>query len=314
MLTGFALRRTVASLPVLAALGLLVFLAMEAGPGDAASALIDPEAGDAEIEALREEMGLHRPWPIRFVHWGYQWLGGNWGYSAVDGAPVRELLAQRLPRTLGLMMVALSLGGIGGILLGTFAALRRGSPWDHVLSTIGLTGLAVPPFFTAVLGIYIFAVGWGVLPVGGISPRPGLVPLLSHLVLPAGVLALRFGADAMRYTRIAVIDVLACDYVMLARSKGLSALRVAVRHVLRTALIPVVTFMVLRLPSLIAGSVIIEEIFSWPGVGSLFVSAVRARDQPVVMAVAMLVGCATLVASLLADCLLAVIDPRVRLS
>jgi len=313
MLISYTLRRTLASLPVLAGLSLLVFLAMEVGPGDAASALIDPEAGVDEIAALREEMGLNRPWPIRYLNWGHGYLVGNWGYSSVDGAPVRELLAQRLPRTLGLMATALVMGGVLGISLGLYAALRRGTAWDHVLSSIGLVGLAVPPFFTAMMGLYFFALGLGFLPIGGISPQPGVRSMLAHLALPAGVLALRFGADTMRYTRIAVLDVLACDYITLAESKGLSPFRVVTHHTLRTALIPVVTFLVLRLPSLIAGSVIIEVIFSWPGIGSLFVSAVRARDQPIVMAVAMLVGCATLVASLLADLLLAVIDPRVRL-
>lgn len=297
---------------MLGALSLLIFLSMEAGPGDAASYLIDPEYGIDQIEQLREELGLNRPWFVRYTIWLKEFAGGNWGYSALDGASVKEMLMLRLPRTISLMASAIGVGILIGLGFGILTALKKGTVTDHTFTYLGLTGLAIPPFFTAILAIYIFALILGVLPIGGIAVEGGLAVQVKHMILPVGVLGIRYGAEIMRYARISMLDVLGKDYMKLAESKGLPVWRIVWFHGVRNALIPITTFLVLRLPSLIAGSVIIEQVFAWPGMGTLFISAVRAKDYPIVMAIALIVAAATLFASLLADILLAVIDPRVR--
>jgi len=258
-------------------------------------------------------MGLDRPLLLRYGAWLRQFAMGNWGYSMLDGASIKGLLLTRIPRTLALMGLSLALAVVGGVLLGVISALHRNSVVDNALTFVGLLGISTPAFFTGLLGILFFGLRWGLLPIGGVGVEPGLWTALRHMILPAGVLGFRTGAEYLRYTRGAMLDALSKDYIALAHSKGLPVWRVTYVHGLRTALIPVATIIILGLPSLVGGSVIVEQVFSWPGMGTMLINAARGQDFPVVMAVAVIVGVALLVSSLLADLMLAIIDPRVRL-
>ena len=310
---SYIIRRLLIFIPTIFVLSLLVFVAIEAGPGDPASYMLDPDMPTDHLNRLREGLGLDRPLLARYATWIREFLRGNWGHSILDGASVKGLLLTRIPRTLYLMGLALTLAITFGVVFGVISALHQYSPMDNTLTFIGLFGISTPAFFTGLLGILFFSLRWDILPIGGMGTRPGLGEALRHMILPASVLAFRSGSEFMRYTRGAMLDALNKDYIALAQSKGLPVWRVTYVHGLRTALIPVVTIVVLRLPILVGGSVIVEQVFSWPGIGTMLITAARGQDFPVVMAVALLLGVALLFSSLLADILLAIIDPRVRL-
>jgi peptide/nickel transport system permease protein len=310
---SYTIRRLLIFIPTLFLLSILLFLGLEAGPGDAASYLINPEIPSDQIERMREEMGLNRPLPVRYVSWVNELLHGNLGYSMLDGASVRMLLANRVPRTLYLMALALVMAVTFGLLFGVISALHQYSIVDNAFTFIGLLGISTPAFFTGMLGILLFALKWRLVPIGGVAREPNFWLALRHAILPASVLAFRSGSEFLRYTRGAMLDALNKDYIALAKSKGLTVRRVTYVHGLRTALIPVATIIILRLPALVGGSVIVEQVFAWPGMGTMMITASRGQDFPVVMVVALLIGGVLLCASLLADILLAIIDPRVRL-
>jgi peptide/nickel transport system permease protein len=269
----------------------------------------------AQLEALRQSLGLGQPFYVRFWAWFTNLLQGNFGYSMSGGVPISNIIATRLPATLELAAVALVFSTVVGSLLGVVSALKRGSKTDSVLTVIGMLGVSIPEFFFGLVAILVFALNLGWFPVGGRS-MPGYVTLwdrLPHLVMPAMVLSIMLTAGVMRYARSSMLDALSRDFIKTARSKGLPEWRVYLLHGFRVALTPVVVLIGFRLPVLIGGSVIIEQVFQWPGIGNEFISAVRSQDYPVVMTIALLSVMAVLVASLIVDILTAVIDPRVRL-
>lgn len=310
---SYTVRRFLIFIPTLLALSILLFLALEAGPGDAASYLIDPDTPSAQAEQIREELGLNRSLPVRYSGWLTEFLQGNWGYSMLDGSPIAPLLSKRIPRTLALMGISLAMAIFFGIVLGVISAVHQYSPLDNALTFIGLIGISLPGFFIGMALIAVFSLSLGLFPTGGIGSGGGLWVRLTHLILPAIALAYRTGSEIMRFTRGSMLDAINRDYMALAKSKGLTLRRVTYVHGLRTALIPVVTIILLRLPALIGGSVLVEQVFNYPGMGTVLITAARGQDFPVVMVVAVLIGTAMLIASLLADIALAVLDPRVRL-
>ena len=310
---SYTIRRILIFIPTLLGLSFLIYLGLEAGPGDPASYMMNPDTPSANIEILREALGLNKPIITRYISWLKEFLTGNWGHSMLDGSKVRDLLIARLPRTLYLMGFALTLSVTFGVLFGVISSLYQYSLVDNALTFIGLLGISTPAFFTGMIGILLFALRWDILPIGGMGVKPGLWTAILHMILPGCALAFRSGAEIMRFTRGSMLDVLNRDYMALAKSKGLSIRRVTYVHGLRTALIPVVTIIVLTLPGLVGGSVIVEQVFSWPGMGTMAITAARGQDFPIVLMMAFVFGSVLLFASLLADILLAVIDPRVRL-
>jgi peptide/nickel transport system permease protein len=309
---NYLIRRILIFIPTMIVLTLLVFIGVELGPGDVASYMIDPEMGSDMIERIREELGLNKPWPVRYMSWLREITRGNWGYSLVDGAPIKDLLATRIPRTLKLMSIAFIAAIVFGVGFGVISALHQYSFIDHTLTFTGLLGISIPVFFVGLVGIFIFSLRLKILPIGGTASGADLLSRLKVMILPAGVLALRNGAEFLRYARGSMLDALHKDYIGLAKSKGIPPWRVTYLHGLRTALIPVVMIIFLRFPILVGGSVIIEQVFSWPGIGTMLIIAAESRDYPVVMAVALIIAASIMVASLLADIVLALIDPRVR--
>jgi peptide/nickel transport system permease protein len=295
-------------------LSLIIFLAIEVTPGDAASFMADPDMGPGDYEKMKEALGLNKPVWVRYGLWLAELFKGNLGYSMVDGTPVRTMIARRLPATLELMAAGFLISTFLGIVLGTIGALHQYSLTDHTFTLFGMLGISVPNFFVGILAIYILSLKLGLFPIGGrLSPfDSGVLTRLHHLILPALIIGLALTAGLMRYTRSTMLDVLNKDYMTTARSKGLPEWRVNLLHGFRTALTPVLLLLIFRLPMMIGGSVIIETVFSWPGMGRLFVTAISARDYPVIMIVALMVSLVFLFASLLFDIATAVLDPRVR--
>ena len=313
-MSSYFIRRILSVVPTLLLLSILIFIGMELTPGDATSFLLDPDIPPGDMEALREAMGLNRPAHVRYFVWMKEILRGNLGYSLIDGSSITRALARKVPATLELMSLALVISTVLGILLGSISALRRYSALDHTLTVAGMVGLSVPNFFVGLLAIYVFSIQLAIFPVGGrLDPfDTRLITRLSYITLPALILGLVLTAGLMRYTRSTLIDVLMRDYITTARSKGLPEWRINFIHGLRTALTPIVVMLAFRLPMLLGGSVIIESVFAWPGMGSYFLDAVRARDYNIVMVVALLMSSAVLFASLLIDIITALMDPRVR--
>ena len=318
MLT-YIIRRILILIPMAFAICFLVYLGLELTPGDAVSHMINPDAlgsmNAAQLEALRQSLGLGQPFYVRFWVWFTNLVQGNFGYSMNGGVPIANIIATRLPATLELAAVALLISTLLGSLLGVASALKRGSKTDNVLTVIGMLGVSIPEFFFGLVAILVFALNLGWFPVGGRS-MPGYVTFwdrLPHLVLPSLVLSIMLTAGVMRYARSSMLDALSRDFIKTARSKGIPEWRVNLLHGFRVALTPVVVLIGFRLPVLIGGSVIIEQVFQWPGIGNEFISAVRSQDYPVVMTIALLSVLAVLTASLIVDILTAVIDPRVRL-
>jgi peptide/nickel transport system permease protein len=301
------------------AISFLIYLGLDATPGDAVSFMLSPEqmsgANPERLEELREALGLNQPLFVRYFIWLWGLLQGNFGYTLTGGVPISDLLARRLPATLELAAVALVLSTVFGSILGIISALKRGTATDNTLTVVGMVGVSIPEFFFGLVAITVFALNLGWLPVGGRS-MPQYITFwdrLPHLVMPALVLSIMMTAGVMRYARAAMLDALNKDFIKTARSKGLPEWRVNLLHGFRVALTPVVVLIGFRLPALIGGSVIVEQVFQWPGVGSLFVLSVRNQDYPVVMAIALISVVTVLVVSVVIDVLTAIIDPRVRL-
>ncbi|SMY08890.1 ABC transporter permease [Flavimaricola marinus] len=318
MLTYIA-RRLLTLIPMVIVISFLIYLGLELTPGDAVSHMIPPDAygsmDEDRLQELRESLGLGKPFLVRYWIWISGVLQGDFGYSLAGGVPISKIFLDRLPATLELSIAALLISTVLGSILGTISALTRGSLTDQSLTVVGMLGVSIPEFFFGLVAILIFALNLEWLPVGG-RTLPGYDSFwdrLPHLVMPAMVLSIMMTAGVMRYARSSMLDALSRDFIRTARSKGMPEWRVNILHGFRVALTPVIVLIGFRLPVLIGGSVIIEQVFQWPGIGKEFVSAVRSQDYPLVMMVALFSVLAVLVASLIVDLLTAIIDPRVRL-
>ncbi len=316
MLT-YIVRRLLIIVPMAVGISFLIYLALDLSPGDAVTRMLNPvQTVDPErIEELRKALGLDAPLLVRYWIWLTGVLQGNFGRTLTGGVPISRLLMERLPATLELSLAALILSSILGTILGIISALRRGSATDNVLTVAGMIGVSIPEFFFGLVAIVIFALNLQWLPVGGrlLPSYTSYWEHLPNLLMPALVLSIMMTAGVMRYARSAMLDALSREFIKTARSKGLRESRVNLLHGFRVALTPVIVLIGFRLPILIGGSVIIEQVFQWPGLGSLFVNAVRNKDLPVVMTIALLTVVLVLVVSLIIDILTAIIDPRVRL-
>ncbi|RYE10719.1 MAG: ABC transporter permease [Hyphomicrobiales bacterium] len=316
MLT-YIIRRLLIIVPMAIGISFLIFLALDLSPGDAVTRMLNPmQSVDPDrIEELRRALGLDAPMIVRYWIWLSNVLQGNFGRTLTGGVPITRTLLERLPATLELSAVALLLSSIFGAILGTISALKRGTATDNALTVAGMIGVSIPEFFFGLVAIVIFALNLQWLPVGG-RLLPSYTSYWDHipnLLMPALVLSIMMTAGVMRYARSAMLDALSREFIKTARSKGLPEWRVNLLHGFRVALTPVIVLIGFRLPMLIGGSVIIEQVFQWPGIGQWFVMAVRAKDLPVVMTVALLTVVLVLVVSLVIDILTAIIDPRVRL-
>ena len=304
---------------MLLVISFLIYLGLEMTPGDAVSYMLPPDAlmniKAAELEQIREALGLNQPFIVRYFIWLGGVLQGDFGYSLASGVPIKDIVFDRLPATLELSISALILSSILGVILGTISAIKRGSLTDNFFTVFGMLGVSVPEFIFGLIALVIFSLNLRWLPVGQ-RLLPGYDSYwdhMPHLIMPAGVLALMMTAGVMRYARSSMLDSLNKEFIRTARSKGIPEWRVNFIHGLRVALIPIVVLIGFRFPMLIGGTVIIEQVFQWPGVGELFVFNVRSQNYPLVMMVAFLSVIAVLLASFLIDLFTAILDPRIKL-
>ena len=314
---GFLIQRVLIAIPLLLAISVVTFGFINLAPGDPITAMISPEdqLQEADLERMREVLGLNKPLPVRYVLWLGQAVQGNFGYSYTTGEPVLDRIGDRLLPTLELMGASLLISTALGVLLGVIAAIRVYTIWDYALSVLSLFGLSIPGFFFALVALYVFSARLEILPAFGMSSRTGnttIVDNLHHLILPATVLSFELTASLTRYSRSAMLEVLRADYVMTARAKGLSEYATIARHAFRNALLPLITIVSLRMPLLLGGAIIIESMFQWPGMGLLSLQAIQQRDYPVLMGLTFVTAALVLISNLLADVFYAIADPRIR--
>jgi peptide/nickel transport system permease protein len=345
MLAKFVLRRALAAIPVVVGVTVITFVLMHSTAGAYVPGLsLNPNLTSRQVDLLRSQLGLDQPLWIQYLNWsGVAWLmqhaglggllvgahditpgmlEGSFGQSMVDGTSVTSQVFDRLPNTILLTVTAIVLGVVLSIPLGVIGALRRGSRTDHALTTVSVAGVAVPQFWLGLLLILLFSVklhDWGLpfLPSSGITtPFSGgdLLDRVAHLLMPATVLSFVYLAIWSRFTRSSMVEVLSQDYVRTARAKGMGERRVMYVHALRNAVIPLVTLVGLELPGLVSGALVVEAVFSWPGIGLLAYQRALAYDYTMELGIVTLAAILVVVGNLLADTLYAGLDPRIRLA
>ena len=313
----YFLRRVLINNPVLFLVTVVIYLLINLAPGDPVDFFVNEEIGitKEDLDFVRERYGLDDPLPVRYVKWLGQVLQGDLGFRFKNGDDVREVLIVRMGRTFTLMGTALAIGIVVGVTLGIFIGLRQYSFWGFTFTGFSFVGISMPAFIAGIFGLYLFSVKLGWFPSGGmrtIGKPESFFDLLYHFVLPAGTLAIFNLATFMRYTRFSMLEVRGEDYVRTAKAKGLKPPAVTWRHVFRNALLPIVTVVGLSLPTLVAGALFTETIYSWPSMGALLVDAVAARDYPMVMGIMLVTALVVLTANLITDLAYAVADPRIR--
>lgn len=321
----FLSQRVAQAVLVLFFISVGLFGLINSAPGDPVTAMLsaDPSgvqqlSNPVEIARQRHLLGLDKPWPVRYVLWLEKVFQGDWGSSFVSHLPVTEILVSHLVPTLILTTTALLMALLIGVPLGVVSALKQYSLFDQLLGATAFMGISVPGFYLAIVALYLFALKIPIFPTFGMQTllgTPTLPPLLDiawHVLLPASVLALGQVASYLRYMRAAVQEVMGTDYVRMARAKGAPYWRVVVRHMFPNALIPLVTLIGLSLPGLFGGTVIIETIFSWPGLGYIGVDAVGRRDYLLVMGFNLMIAALVLGSNLLTDVVYSFVDPRIR--
>ncbi|HET7423007.1 MAG TPA: ABC transporter permease [Gemmatimonadales bacterium] len=315
------LRRAVTGAAVVFGVLTLMFFLLRLAPGDPARLLVGPAATESQVAAQRHTLGLDRPVPAQYAAWLGRFARGDWGTSIATGRPVRRMLGEAWPATVRLVGLSLVLSYLLGIAVGVVQAVRRG-PLDTALSVVTVTLFALPGYWLGLMLVMLFTYRARMLPAFGaagfdadfLTGGARLADRLRHLALPLATLTLIGIGGTARYVRGAMLDVAGAQFVTIARAKGLTPTRVALHHVLRNALIPVLTLLGLSLPALFSGAVFIEAIFAWPGVGRVLVEAVQARDYPVVMAATAVSAVLVVLGNLLAELLVAWADPRVAAS
>jgi peptide/nickel transport system permease protein len=320
----YIIRRVIQSIPILFGISVLIFAIVQLAPGSPIDRFRVPRVNPDQLEQLIRLYGLDRPVLEQYVSWITAfvqiWRPDAWGYSFIDGRPVLLNITERLPATLILMGTSLIVTIIFSIPIGILAAVKQYSLTDKVITTFATIGYAMPSFLLGIYVLYFGAVvlldwtGFGFPLFGRQSLQGGGDPLdlAYHLVLPVTSLAIQSIAGYSRYLRASMLDVMRADYVRTARAKGATGWRVIGRHALRNALIPLVTLIGLSIPTLVAGAIITEFIFSYPGIGQLTISAISQNDYPTIYATGMLIGVFVIVGNLVADILYGVVDPRIK--
>lgn len=314
----YFVKRILLLIPMVIIISLVVFIALELTPGDPLTAMLSPDQmvsmTTEELELMREKLGLNDPMMVRYIRWLGNMLKGDLGFSVMSGKPIIDILKNLLPATIKLTMFALLLSTFLGLLLGIIATIRQNSFLDYLSSIIGVIGISIPEFLIGILAILIFAIKLQWFPAQG-RTDVGLTAWqsLKYLVLPAVSLGLPLTAGLMRHTRNSMLDVLNKDYVKTARAKGLSEWKVYTKHVFRNAMMPISVLIFLRLPMLIGGSVVIEQVFGYAGIGNRLLTAINASDYQLVMIIVFMLSVVSLLASVLIDLFTALLDPRVRL-
>ncbi len=314
----FVVRRLAQAVPVIFLISLLLFFMMHAMPGGPLAMYVhQPGITKAMLEQIRIDYGLNQGLWTQYVDWLAKALRGDFGYSYVYAQPAAAMMLQRLPATLELMVSSFLITVVCSFLLGVYSAVRQYSFGDYLITVISYFGFSMPTFWLGLMVLILFSVHLHWFPAGGMATAGAAFSLgdrLWHLILPMLVLAFYTLASESRYVRSSMLDVIHQDYIRTARAKGVGEGRVIWRHALRNALLPVVTVMVMDAAYLFGGALITETIFSWPGMGRLFIQAILQSDYPVLMAVVSFLSVVIVLANILADVLYGLLDPRIQYS
>lgn len=316
-MVSYIIRRIILTIPLLIGISIISFAIVHLAPGDPISIMMDDAGISAEDkEKFMEAQGLNDPIPVQYVRWLGGVVKGDLGISLINqGMPVSEMIITRLPNTLLLMTVSTILAFAIALPIGIVSAMKPYTLTDYTFTTASFLGVATPNFWLGLVMLMFLSVQFGWFPSGGaasLNEPFSILDRLHHLVLPAIVLATADTAALTRYTRTSMLEVLDQDYIRTARAKGFLQTKVVVKHGIRNGLIPVITLFGLMLPSFIGGAVVTEKIFSWPGIGLLFLDATFQRDYPVIMAITMISAVLVVLGNLVADILYAVFDPRIE--
>lgn len=316
----FIVRRLLITLPQIILLSVIIFLLAQMMPGDALTGLVDPNLDPVTIAEQRERLGLNDPWHIQYIDWVSNALKGDLGQSFRFKMEVTDLIGQRLNNTVWLSLVTLIFTYLIAIPLGITSGRYHDTLRDQVITGYTYVGFATPLFIFALIALWIFGFNLGWFPTGG-SVTPGLargtldfyISRLYHLILPALSMALISTVSTVQYLRNEIIDTKQKDFILTARAKGASESRVYNRHILRNSLLPIAAFFGFQITGLIGGTVFIETIYSFPGMGLLLMEAIQGRDYSVVTSVVLLFGMASILGALLSDIILSLVDPRLRI-
>ncbi|MDA1056066.1 MAG: ABC transporter permease [Planctomycetota bacterium] len=312
-MTGYIIRRTLGSIPVVLVVAILTFSILQLAPGDAAGVIAGDEASAEEVERIRESLGLDRPFVVQFSVWAGRAAKGDLGRSLFTGHRVTTLIAARVEPTLSLTVLGLMLSVLIGVPIGGIAAWRANSGIDRTIMFASVAGFSIPGFWLGSLLIIFFAVKLGWLPaIGFVSITDDVPGFFRSMILPAASIAVSGAAIVARMTRSSMLEVLNEDYIRTARAKGLSEIAVVGRHALKAASLPVVTVIGLLLAGLLTGVVVTETVFTIPGLGRLAADAVIRRDIPVVQGVVFVIGMVVVTANLVTDITYAYLDPRIK--
>ena len=318
-MSQYVLRRLLIAIPSLLGISAVLFFVLALAPGDPFSELATNPNVPPEVQAaLRARFGLDDPIYLRYLHWLSAMAHGDWGFSFVSRMDVDTLILQRLPATLYVIGSAQVLALLIAIPVGVYAATKPYSLFDQVANTLAFVGFSLPTFFTGLLFILIFSVTLDWLPFVYTTDIKAtgihyVLEMIRQAIMPVAVLGLFQAASMTRFVRSAMLDVIRLDYVTTARAKGLGQTKVIVKHVMRNAMIPVVTLIALQMPAVFGGAIVTEQIFRIPGIGSLLISSILSNDTPVVMAVTFVFACLVVLFNLIADVLYGWLDPRISL-
>ncbi|MDR1178716.1 MAG: ABC transporter permease [Spirochaetaceae bacterium] len=313
---SYCIRRLCIAAPTFIGITIIAYIVASLAPGSPLDALlVDPHISAAELERRKIIYGLDKPVWVQYINWLKALFHGDFGFSYATRRPVLTMIGERIGPTLLLAGTAIVLSLAVSLVLGILAASKPGSRRDYLTSGFSFLMLSTPNFFIGLALIFIFAAGLKILPSNGMYDSGGekTIPvLLKHLVLPALVLSFQHTGSWIRHVRSSVLEVLGEDYIRTARAKGLTKTQVLLRHGLKNALIPVAAVIGMSLPGLISGAVVTEQVFSWPGLGSLMVRSIALRDYPVIMGITVIVSAGVLVINLIIDLLYGFLDPRIR--
>jgi peptide/nickel transport system permease protein len=313
----FLLARLSQSLVLLVIVSIIGFAILNLIPGGPLSQYgLDPGMTEADIERLKEQMGLNRPLWVQYLDWAWRLLRGDWGNSFRDGAPVLAIIGRHLFATLLLMGSSTAVAVALGTWIGIRGATHRYSMFDYAATVGAMVALSIPTFWFGLVGIYIFSLQLGWVPAGNMYTigDASFLNYLHHLLLPSAVLALVHIAVWSRYMRSATLDAISQDFVKTARAKGLTERRVLMKHVVGNALLPMITLAGMQLPGILTGALVTETVFTWPGMGRLFLDSLGYSDYPVVMGLLIFSAILVILGNLIADIVVALVDPRIRLS
>jgi peptide/nickel transport system permease protein len=310
---AYIARRILATIPVMGVVAVVVFLLLRITPGDPAAIIAGDAATPAELDAIREKLGLNEPLHVQFIVWISRLVQGDLGMSIISNVPVLDMIQQRMEPTISLAVSTLIFAVLVAVPLGVVAAWRQGTWVDRAVMSLSVIGFSVPVFVLGYVWILVFAMNLQVLPVQGFrSLDEGLWPFLERLILPTLTLSLVYIALIARITRTSVLEVLGEDYIRTARAKGLKESTVLFGHALRNAAVPIITVIGVGIALLISGVVVTESVFNLPGLGRLTVDAVLARDYPVIQGVILLSSALYLLVNLGIDIVYTFLDPRIR--